>query len=984
MSLSSFGLPLSESPPEGPQFIDSGNCLCALQEFQGADQTTAWRCLGSNKKNQNIYQGVSGKWYKPETDNSAIDPHALAVNDDSLRPNNHTAFVAEPGSRQSLVALNSVKKDPLSIFDRACTGHNVTELSQSYYGAQQQIANKQTPTAAATCFSGALPLTIQNSTSWNKTGCYPGFQCQNATINILPQYCTPVEQCLHGRLGGADCGVPMGYFEPLKCPSGKYCPRDLGSGQPITCPYGSYCPAGSYQPVSCSAGSICHEGSIKDQTWLPLCFLVIVDIGLIVATFFAWIIKRRNDKRKNPGGGKPSRFSKIIRSMPQKRTTGYKTLDDDSIQLEPRVRSMQRAPTGFLGPMDDFQFDMHAAAYDASSKEDIDQGNTDLREFVGSLSKCIEGAQFGLSFEFDNLGFWPKGAPKPVLSNITGEISRGSLVGILGGSGAGKSTFVNVLMGKQKHTGSVKVNGVRDKLSHYKKIIGYVPQDDIVLAELTVRENILHSARIRLPSNWGDREIQRHVDILIDCLQLGHVKDSLVGSPVKPVISGGQRKRVSIGMELAAAPMALFLDEPTSGLDATAASHIMKILSALARLGITVVTIIHQPREEIFHAIDDLILLANGRLIYQGKERDVQGYFERAGFDFPEHSNPADTLMDIITGAGRPYKRAGDTSKESLIEHWANISTNRDSRGPSQMQGAYGEQHSLKKSIRRRGAPFYTQFYFCMLRSFLQQYRLKAAFWFEIGVASLAGFLIGLALNGEDGALFHGIYHDDYIYLSSSIDYQTLSILALLVAIALGLTSSAPGVKVFGEEKLTYRREAASGHNRFSYYMGKVIATLPRIILGCYHFTVFFMLLATPRIDWLKAFVVNLLYYYCIYGLASCVSMLTRREDGPLLATMASLIVGILSGFAPTLNQVAQWHMTWLWRASPGVWIAEVYYSENVMPVSYLWQIDDAAQALGLVFGRFWLDMVVLLGIGTTYRVIAFFLLILVRRSKQR
>jgi len=91
--------------------------------------------------------------------------------------------------------------------------------------------------------------------------------------------------------------------------------------------------------------------------------------------------------------------------------------------------------------------------------------------------------------------------------------------------------------------------------SSYKKIIGYVPQDDIVLPELTVRENILHSARIRLPSNWSDAEVQRHVDILLSCLQLAHVKDSLVGSAAVPVISGGQRKRVSIGMELAALPM---------------------------------------------------------------------------------------------------------------------------------------------------------------------------------------------------------------------------------------------------------------------------------------------------------------------------------------------------------------------------------------------------------------------------------------------
>lgn len=145
-------------------------------------------------------------------------------------------------------------------------------------------------------------------------------------------------------------------------------------------------------------------------------------------------------------------------------------------------------------------------------------------------------------------------------------------------------------MQKQSNTGGVtKANGSRGQISKYKKIIGYVPQDDIVLSELTVRENILHSARVRLPSDWKNDEIQNHVDILLRCLHLWHVKDSLVGSTAAPIISGGQRKRVSIGIELAAAPMALFLDEPTSGLDSTSASSIIMTLKALSRLGITIV-----------------------------------------------------------------------------------------------------------------------------------------------------------------------------------------------------------------------------------------------------------------------------------------------------------------------------------------------------------------------------------------------------------
>src|ERR1700742_2361043 len=107
MSLSDFGLPLSENPPEGPQFVDSGNCLCAFQLFSGAQETAAWRCLGNNKKSQNIYQGKSGKWYMSKNGDSNTDPTSLPVSDASFPPDNRTAYVSEQGGG-GLVSLDSV------------------------------------------------------------------------------------------------------------------------------------------------------------------------------------------------------------------------------------------------------------------------------------------------------------------------------------------------------------------------------------------------------------------------------------------------------------------------------------------------------------------------------------------------------------------------------------------------------------------------------------------------------------------------------------------------------------------------------------------------------------------------------------------------------------------------------------------------------------------------------------------------------------
>jgi hypothetical protein len=160
--------------------------------------------------------------------------------------------------------------------------------------------------------------------------------------------------------------------------------------------------------------------------------------------------------------------------------------------------------------------------------------------------------------------------------------------------------------------------------------------------------------------------------------------------------------------------------------------------------------------------------------------------------------------------------------------------------------------------------------------------------------------------------------------------------MALLVGLAIGPIASAPGVKIFREEKFVFWREPAAGHNRFAYYLGKVIFTVPRMVLANFHFSTFFLLLATPRIAWQAAFTCNLLYFYCIYGLASVISMVTRREDGPLLAVISSLIIGVLSGMSPTLVKVRSWHMVWLWReeielVKNAIWLANSANPRNII-----------------------------------------------------
>jgi ABC-type multidrug transport system ATPase subunit len=168
-------------------------------------------------------------------------------------------------------------------------------------------------------------------------------------------------------------------------------------------------------------------------------------------------------------------------------------------------------------------------------------------------------------------------------------------------------------------------------LRNLKELIGFVPQDDIVHPYLTVRENILHSARVRLGGVLTDREVEKRVQQLIQALGLSNVKDNLVGDPLRRGISGGERKRVNIALELIVAPRLLILDEPTSVLDAGAALSTIMLLKSLCRHGITVICVIHQPRVEIFEALDSLLLLRDGTQAYFGKASEAQKHFTDMG-----------------------------------------------------------------------------------------------------------------------------------------------------------------------------------------------------------------------------------------------------------------------------------------------------------------------------------------------------------------
>lgn len=240
-------------------------------------------------------------------------------------------------------------------------------------------------------------------------------------------------------------------------------------------------------------------------------------------------------------------------------------------------------------------------------------------------------SQAKITFEVKNLEFKFKGG-KLGLRDVNMSEESGKLIGIMGGSGAGKSTLLNVLNGNETPSGgSVKINGINihSQRSEIEGVIGHVSQDDLLIEELTVYQNLFYNAKLCF-GNLSDAEIAKKCTALLADLGLSETVHLKVGSPLEKTISGGQRKRLNIALELIREPSVLFVDEPTSGLSSRDSENIMDLLKELALKGKLIFVVIHQPSSDIYKMFDKLMILdVGGYPIYYGNPVDAVSYFKR-------------------------------------------------------------------------------------------------------------------------------------------------------------------------------------------------------------------------------------------------------------------------------------------------------------------------------------------------------------------
>ncbi|TXG73272.1 hypothetical protein EZV62_001851 [Acer yangbiense] len=239
---------------------------------------------------------------------------------------------------------------------------------------------------------------------------------------------------------------------------------------------------------------------------------------------------------------------------------------------------------------------------------------------------------------------------KRLLQGLHGFAEPGRIMAIMGPSGSGKSTLLDSLAGRLSRsvvmTGNVLFNGKKRRLD--TGVVAYVTQEDVLLGTLTVRETITYSAHLRLPNSYTKEEVSSHVEATIMEMGLQDCGDRAIGNWHSRGISGGEKKRLSIALEILTRPRLLFLDEPTSGLDSASAFFVIQSLRNITRDGRTVISSIHQPSSEVFALFDDLFLLSSGETVYFGEAKFAVEFFAEAGFPCPSRRNPSDHFLRCV------------------------------------------------------------------------------------------------------------------------------------------------------------------------------------------------------------------------------------------------------------------------------------------------------------------------------------------------
>lgn len=542
----------------------------------------------------------------------------------------------------------------------------------------------------------------------------------------------------------------------------------------------------------------------------------------------------------------------------------------------------------------------------------------------------------GVHMRWKGVGAAVTGAAKgeegrTILQGQEGHVAAGQMLAILGPSGGGKTTLLNVLAQRFGRAGTgVERSGevwIGDRLLSvdaearraFRRVSGYVTQDSVFFPSLTVEESFTYAAELRVPSsaaNWD--ELRAMVDKLIRQLDLEKCRHTPVGDALIKGISGGEMKRLQVGIELISNPPVLFLDEPTSGLDSATALKLVRLLRKTATEdGRVIVCSIHQPRVEALRAFDQVLLLSRGETIYYGPGIDaMREHFSSLGYPPPDFENPSDYYLDLINlgELGDASEGAGDDEgADSRDAIHTELTEGYRSLAPA--TSIFSANDSALKAMGKANLddplatalvanPWLRQFSALFRRSFFYKLRSPEAVITQFSFAVITTLLVGLiywqlGLSQKSVANRMGAFS----FLVTMVSFSAYDIVLL-----------------FPKERTVYLREHAAGlYDTAAYFHARGLAEMPFHVL----FTLFtcvgtyFMLGLQMELGKFLVFVLSLeLCAVCGASAMLFVGSVSADENvGNVLASILLLMFMLFDGFYVNKETVPVW-LRWLERLS--------------------------------------------------------------------
>src|SRR6056297_3501259 len=421
-----------------------------------------------------------------------------------------------------------------------------------------------------------------------------------------------------------------------------------------------------------------------------------------------------------------------------------------------------------------------------------------------------------ISYVADNIGYqFPNGAIG--LRNINFSETQGKLIGIMGASGAGKTTLLNILSGINKPTtGEIRINGtnLHEGEENLKGSIGYIPQDDLLIEELTVFQNLYYNAKLVFRDKEDD-ELKNLVNKTLYNRGLGEIKHLKVGSPLNKLISGGQRKRLNIALELIREPSILFVDEPTSGLSSRDSENVMDLLRELALKGKLIFVVIHQPSSDIYKMFDYMMILdTGGYMIYYGNPVEGVMYFKRLDAQINSEVGECPTCGNVNP------ELIFNIIEAKVVDEYGRYTSKRKI-SPPKWEENFKEKIKLKEVESFDEPPpsnlsipsWFKQLKIYTIRDFLSKISNKQYIALNLLEAPILGFILSFIIR-----YIAAPTSNVYIFRENE-NIPIYIFMALIVALFLGLTVSAE--EIFRDRKIL-KREAFLNLSKSSYLISKI------------------------------------------------------------------------------------------------------------------------------------------------------------------